>query len=133
MPFMKWFYWILFAPLLLLASPTDSWLHDYDKAINLAKTENRPVYLFVGADVCRFCDIYKEKTLSDAEVMKTLSEQHILLYLSRDQHPIPPHFATKGVPHHYFIDPQGRVYFHAQGSFEIPGFHLMLDEAELNR
>jgi len=110
-----------------------NWLHDYDKALEIAKKENKDVYLFVGADECRFCDRFKEMTLSKKEVIDKLQEDYILLYLSRDQHKIPKHFAIKGVPRHYFLTSDGKIIHDDRGSREVAGFYDILDEVELKK
>jgi len=108
-----------------------NWLHHYDSALQLAKMQNKDVYLFIGADECRFCDKFKRETLSNKEVIKKLRENFILLYLSRDQHKIPKRFKTKGVPQHYFLTPEGKIILTTNGSREIPGFYLLLEEVDL--
>ena len=80
-----------------------NWLNDYAAAIEQAKKQKKDIYIFIGADRCNFCKKYKEKTLSDKAVMQTLRKEYVPLYLSRDQHYIPKHFKTKGVPRHYFV------------------------------
>ena len=110
-----------------------NWLHDYDKAIEQAKKENKDVYLFIGADVCRWCDVFKKETLSKQEVIDRLKKEYILLYLSRDQHFIPKGFATKGVPRHYFLTPNGEIIHDDRGSREPTGFFDMLDEVDLKK
>lgn len=116
-----------------LYGSTAEWLHDYDKALSKAKTEQKDVYLFIGADVCRFCDLFKEMTLSKKEVIDTLKEDYILLYLSRDRHEIPARFATQGVPRHYFLTPCGKIIHEDMGSREPAGFYSILDEVDLKR
>ena len=49
-----------------------NWLHDYDKALVQAKQEKKDVYLFIGADKCRFCKKFKETTLTDKDIIKKL-------------------------------------------------------------
>ena len=110
-----------------------NWLHDYDKALLEAKKENKDVYLFIGADECRFCDLFKKLTLSKKEVIDTLKKQYILLYLSRDQHKIPKHFAIKGVPRHYFLTSSGKIIHEDAGSREPAGFFSILDEVDLKK
>jgi len=107
------------------------WTHDYDEAIRMAHKGKKDIYLFIGADICKFCKKYKEQTLSDKEVMKRLTKDYIPVYLSRDQHLIPDNFETAGVPRHYFLKENGKVFFSTRGLLEIEGFYTMLDEAEL--
>ena len=110
-----------------------NWLHDYNQALKQAKKEHKDVYLFVGADECRFCDRFKELTLSKKDVINTLKKEYVLLYLSRDQHKIPKHFAIRGVPRHYFLTPTGKIIHEDLGSREPAGFYGMLDEVDLKK
>jgi len=128
---MKQLFLILLLLTSLAAYETDSWLHDYNKALQLAKKEHKGIYLFVGADRCKFCKMFKEKTLSKQAVMKRLNEEYIPLYLSRDQHKIPKKFEQFGVPRHYFLDQNGKILFSTFGVLEPAGFFTILDEAEL--
>jgi len=109
------------------------WSHEYDKTLSEAKKTHRDVYLFVGADVCKFCDKFKATALSDKKTLSRLKEEYLLIYLSRDQHIIPKKFKIKGVPRHYFLTPAGEVFYEDWGGREAEGFNLMLDEAELSR
>lgn len=124
----------LLSIIVLSSCSTESvWLHDYNKALETAKEQDKDVYLFIGADECRFCDRFKELTLSKDEVIQRLKEEYILLYLSRDQHKIPEHFATQGVPRHYFLTPNGTIIHEDQGSREVDGFFSILDEVDLKK
>ena len=137
---MKTFLLSLLSILLLTAcyadtknDPTDNWFHDYDTALEIAKKQDKNIYLFVGADKCPFCKKFKTKTLSKNNVIEKLQEDYILLYLSRDQHFIPEEFERVGVPKHYFLTKNGKVIFNSYGLLEPDGFFLLLDEAELNQ
>lgn len=110
-----------------------NWEHNYEKALAQAKKEHKYVYLFIGADKCKFCAMFKKETLSDKELMNRVKKDYVLLYMSRDQHKIPSKFKLKGVPRHYFLDEDGNIMHEAWGSREVAGFHLVLDEAELNK
>lgn len=109
------------------------WSHNYEQALAQAKEEKKDVYLFIGADKCKFCDRFKTTTLMDKEVLKRLKKEYVLLYMSRDQHKIPSRFKTKGVPRHYFLTPQGKIIHQTWGGREVHGFYDVLDEAELNK
>ena len=108
-----------------------NWEHNYNKALNEAKKENKSVYLFIGADVCRWCDKFKDMTLSNQDVINKLKEDYVLLYMSRDRHKIPKHFAVKGVPRHYFLTKDGEIIYTTRGSREIDGFYSLLEEVDL--
>lgn len=100
-------------PLVLLVSSLFggelNWIHNYDFGLQLAKKEHKDIYLFIGADNCRFCKKFKAKTLSQKRVMDALHKDFILIYLSRDQHYIPDKFERFGAPRHYFLDANGKI------------------------
>ena len=129
---MKFIIFILILGSLLYGDELN-WLHDYDKALLEAKQEHKEVYLFIGADECRFCDLFKNLTLSKKKVIDTLKEQYVLLYLSRDRHKIPKHFTIHGVPRHYFLTSSGKIIHEDAGSREPSGFYLILDEVDLKK
>lgn len=122
---------VLFAS--ALYSTELDWSHDYEQALAQAEKEQKDVYLFIGADKCKFCDRFKKMTLTDKGILKRLNRDYVLLYLSRDQHKIPGRFKTKGVPRHYFLTPQGKIIHQTWGGREVHGFYDVLDEAELNK
>lgn len=110
-----------------------NWEHNYNKALSQAKKEAKDVYLFIGADVCRWCDRFKDMTLSNQDVINKLKEDYVLLYMSRDRHDIPKHFEVKGVPRHYFLTHEGEIIFSTRGSREIDGFYSLLEEVDLSK
>ena len=116
-----------------LFSANIDWLHDYNKALSLAQAQKKDVYLFVGADECRWCDRFIDVTLSKKEVIKKLEEDYILLYMSRDKHDIPKKFERYGVPRHYFLTSKGDIIHSDRGSREPAGFYDILDEVDLKK
>ncbi len=110
-----------------------AWLHSYEDALVVAKKEHKDIYIFVGADVCRWCDRFKEQTLSNKAVMDRLNDEFVLVYLSRDRHKIPSFCETQGVPRHYFLNSNGDLIHSDQGGREVDGFFSMLDEVDVKR
>jgi thioredoxin-related protein len=107
------------------------WGHDYKKALEISKKENKNIYLFIGADNCRFCERFKKITLSNKDVMKRLRKEYVLLFLNRDHHNIPKKFEKFMVPRHYFLDKNAKILYETRGSREVAGFNLLLDEVEI--
>ena len=127
------FFIFLFSLVLHLNASELKWLHDYDAALKEAKEQKKGVYLFIGADVCRWCERFKRITLSKKEAIDRLREEYVLLYMSRDRHPIPKRFVTKGVPRHYFLTSNGEIIHADRGSREVDGFLDLLDEVSLKQ
>jgi len=130
---MKTLFLLLIFVISLFAYETDSWIHNYNQGVKLAQKEHKNIYLFIGADKCKFCKIFKEKTLSQKNIMDRLKKDYILIYLSRDQHTIPDKFEKFGAPRHYFLDQNGKIIFATFGVLEPSGFFTILDEADLHQ
>ena len=107
------------------------WIHDFDKALAKAKKEHKTVYLFIGADECKYCDRFYKNTLSNKKVIADMRENFVLVYMSRDQHKIPDGLEKYGVPRHYFFTEDGKLIHSDQGSREIAGWYDVLDEVDL--
>jgi len=116
-----------------LFSANLDWEHNYYKALHMAKEQGKDVYLFIGADDCRFCDRYYDLALSKKFVIDKLEEDYVLLYMSRDQHKIPNKFKVQGVPRHYFLTSDGKIIHADQGSREPAGLFMMMDEADMKK
>lgn len=110
-----------------------NWNHDYNKALQEAKKEHKLVYLFVGADHCKYCSRFYKWTLSKKEVIEKMKKDYVLLYMSRDKHKVPARFERYGVPRHYFLTPKGTIVHEDQGSREKEGWYDILDEVDLKK
>ena len=110
-----------------------NWSHDYNATMKLAQKEHKNVYLFIGADKCRFCVMFKKNALDDKATLARLKKSFIPLYLSRDRHYIPKQFERFGAPRHYFLRPDGTIIYKDWGVRDANGFNLMLDEVELSQ
>ena len=108
------------------------WLHDIEVAKKIAQKERKDIYVFIGAEHCNFCVRYKDEVLSDKKVQHTL-KSYIKVFLNRDKHEVPSYFEKFGVPRHYFLKPDGTVYYDDAGIKGVNGFFLMIDEANLSR
>ena len=122
-------------PLLLwsLAAKELPWIHDYQEGLQTAKAVHKDVYLFIGADKCRFCRKFKERTLSDTAVMAKLHKSFVLVYLSRDRHAIPDKFERFGAPRHYFLDSDGKILDADAGYLDPDAFGALIDDVLLYR
>ena len=129
------FFTKIFFSIFLLSSTLNAielnWEHNYDDALKTAKKEHKMVYLFIGADICKHCDRFKEQTLSNKELIEYMKEKYVLLYMSRDRHNIPDGYEKYGVPFHYFLTPTGKIIAEVQGSRELEGWYDVLDEIDL--
>ena len=98
----------------------------------IAQKEHKDIYVFIGAEHCNFCVRYKNEVLSNKKVQDTL-KSYVTVFLNRDKHRVPSYFEKFGVPRHYFLRPDGTIYYDDAGIKGVNGFFLMIDEASLNR
>ncbi len=128
---MKAFFLALAFVLPLCAAVTDGWIHDYGKGLETAKKEHKDIYLFIGADKCRFCKKFKERTLSQPKVKARLNAHFVTVYLSRDRHDVPDGFERFGAPRHYFLDADGKILDEDAGYLNAEAFMTLIDDVLL--
>lgn len=107
-----------------------NWIHDYNKGLAIAKKEHKDVYLFIGADACKYCKKFKKTTLSKKYIMNKLNADFVPIYLSRDQHKIPDKFERYGAPRHYFLTSDGKIYDEDVGYMSPERFLSLLKEVK---
>ena len=126
---------LLFLPLFVttLLGIDLPWIHSIEEAKKVAQKEHKDIYVFIGAEHCNFCVRYKNEVLSDKKVQNYLEKHYIKVFLNRDKHKVPNYFEKFGVPRHYFLKPNGKIYFDDAGIKGVSGFFLMVEEADLHR
>ena len=89
-------------------SPT--FLHSYDKAIEAAAKEKKPVIVIFSATWCGPCQVMKKKVYPSAEV-KPFHDKFIWAYLDADEKanekPM-QEFKVNGIPHIEFLGADGK-------------------------
>ncbi len=109
------------------------WIHSIEEAKRVAQKEHKDIYVFLGAERCSFCVRYKNEVLANEGVKKYLNDHFVKVFLNRDKHKIPDYFEKFGVPRHYFLKPNGEIYFSDAGIKGVNGFYMMVEEADLHR
>ena len=105
-------------------------MHDYNKALELAKAQKKDVYLLVTSADCKWCRKFEKITLSDAGTMKMLKEKFILLVLSRGEDVIPSHIKAKRVPKHFFLNSDGKLIYSILGYWNPQDFASFVSEVD---
>jgi len=85
-----------------------NWLHDVNKAIDIAKKEKKNILIFVNAADCPFCDQMEEEIFEDKEDINYLSKKYIFVNLDIDsaQKIFPNTYVT---PTTYIITPDKKL------------------------
>lgn len=86
-------------------------------AIEAAKVQGKPVFVYIRSEYCGWCRKFEEETFTNQTVIKTLNEKFILVSLDADkQKNETRNFAVFGTPTMVFLDPNGT------GLKRIPGY-----------
>jgi thioredoxin-related protein len=126
---MRFLIGLLFSASLLFSFDT-YWMHSYDKALELAKKENKKVYMLITSDNCRWCRKFENTTLQEEATIARLNSKYILLHVDRDRDIFPEKFIRKGVPRHYVISENGNVIYTFLGYWNHEDFFSFMNEAE---
>jgi thioredoxin-related protein len=105
------------------------WLDEYDTALQRAKQEHKPLYVFISSSQCGWCHKFEKTTLQDESVKKRLAKEFITVHLVRDFDSVPKQFETSPVPRHYFVDEDGKILYNSLGYRKVAMFHAFMDNA----
>jgi len=127
------------------SSPNSLKWHGFEKAIKLAKKENKPIMVDFYADWCGWCQELDEKTFNAPEIKEYLKENFILVKLNADNRlrsikfreqlfspfDLLNAYGITGLPAVVFLDPNGD-FVHMQPGFQPKQFysHLLKDVKE---
>ena len=112
----KLFLSVLFLSSFLIADSIN-WVYNYDRALSVAKTQDKLVFLFVSSKDCFFSNYMKNTTFAAPSVKKIISDNFIPVEVERGSRAYPKEkFKTKGTPVIFFLDKNGeRVWYPMAG------------------
>ncbi|MGV6852936.1 MAG: DUF255 domain-containing protein [bacterium] len=64
-----------------------NWMPWGDKAFEMAKKQNKPVFLSIGYATCHWCHVMEEQSFEDLEVANLLNTHFIAIKVDREQYP----------------------------------------------
>ncbi len=126
---MKHIVSIVFLVTALFSSDLD-WSNDYKATLEIAKKENKQIYMLITSESCRWCRKFESTTLQDEDLLQRLASKYVLLHISRDKDYTPQKFKKKRVPRHYFITSEGQVIYTFLGYWNVLDFNSFMDDVE---
>ena len=90
---------------------------DYNKTLEMAKKENKPIFILFSRKECQWCKKLKSKLLTTKEIAEQLKSDYVVLYLDKDSDYYPEKYRVKSVPDVFLVSPIEEVYA------EILGYH----------
>ncbi len=109
----------------LMASPAASqepedspiaWVADYDTARELSRQQQKPVFLFLTSDGCRFCKKMQSEALTDPSVIRQAQAAFVPTKLRIDpDSPLAKALKVRIFPTTVIISPDGKIVDYARG------------------
>jgi thioredoxin-related protein len=106
---------------------------DYNKALRIAKQENKPLMLVVVTSYCPWCRKFERKTLASKTVAPVIKSTYIPVIVDRnnDAESFPKQYQTPRIPTVFFIDPNDeKEYWESIGYLNRKVFSEALNDAD---
>ena len=84
-----------------------AWFDSYVKAAQTAKTENKPMLVFMNKPGCGSCAYMKENVFTDENVISYLSENYISISLDIHTNDAPKELQVNVTPVFHFLNSDG--------------------------
>ncbi len=123
------FLFILFTAIPLMASGNSKvkW-YDYKSGIELAKSQNKLVYMVFYSNSCSYCKLMDEKTFSDLKVIDYLSERYIPIRVNGDKNrDIASLYKVRAYPASFFLKSNSDVSGSKMGYMDVKNFLKLVD------
>ena len=76
------------SPYLLQHKDNPVWWHEWnDTAFEVARKEDKPVFLSIGYSACHWCHVMEEESFEDEEVAALLNEHFVAIKVDREERP----------------------------------------------
>ncbi len=80
-----------------------NWL-EYNEGLKLAKTVDKPIFLYFHADWCTYCTKLKKTTFKDEKVLKFLDENFVSISVDSDKNKmLATQWKVRGLPTLWFL------------------------------
>ncbi|PHZ17329.1 DUF255-domain-containing protein [Rhizopus microsporus ATCC 52813] len=120
-------------------NPVD-WYPWGNEAFELAKKENKPIFLSIGYSTCHWCHVMEHESFEDEKVAEIMNEYYVNIKVDREENPgVDRLYMTfvqlttghGGWPMSIFLTPEltpffGGSYFPPQDRYGSPGFKTLL-------
>jgi uncharacterized protein YyaL (SSP411 family) len=117
-----------------------NWYQWSDEALQLAKKEDKPIFLSIGYSACHWCHVMEHESFENERIAAILNEHFVSIKVDREERPDLDHIYMQAVqmltgsggwPMSVFLKPDGQpffggTYWPAETKFGRPGFGQVL-------
>ncbi|MBF4467395.1 thioredoxin fold domain-containing protein [Flavobacterium sp. LC2016-12] len=97
----------------------------YKKAVEMAKTEEKPIFIMLYADWCPHCNQMKKEVFNDPNVMDFLKENYVCIWKNIEKEEgiaLKNKYNTKSLPTFLFLDSNETLLYALKGEMKTPEF-----------
>jgi thioredoxin-related protein len=98
------------------------WEKDLSSAVQQADKEHKPLMVLVTKNGCRWCDVFKQKTLQNPKVVSVINHDFVAYEGVVDEGSVPPSLMTQGTPATWFIKGRTPMFEPIMGAADIGDF-----------
>lgn len=95
---------------------------DYQKAIELSKSQNKPLFIMVSSPTCPECNYMKKNIFTQSDVSKYIKKNYVALELNVKDKNIPKQMEFWGIPRFYLSTDGENVYSKKMGGMKKAQF-----------
>ena len=108
---------LLIGPRLVSAADSPiNWHTDVASALQEARTQGRPIMMFVTAKWCKYCHKMENVTFTNAAITQKVQDRFVSLMIDADEQPeLVEKFKIDGFPATLFFGPDGKLCGQAKG------------------
>lgn len=64
-----------------------NWFPWSDEAFEIAKRDNKPIFLSIGYSTCHWCHVMERESFEDEEVAEVLNRDYVSIKVDREERP----------------------------------------------
>lgn len=84
-----------------------TWVHSYKNGVQLSKTNNKPMILFINREGCGACEFMQENVFTDEMIYTYINEEFIPVSLDIETNDAPNDLQAYGTPTFQFVNHKG--------------------------
>ncbi len=119
---------IVFLTLILAVSlfaDSIQWM-DYNKALKIAKKQDKVIMLMLGRESCGACKYMKTVVFEDKSIIKEINKKYLAVYIELDFDDVPNDLEYFGTPTFYFLEKNEKSIYRIDGGKNVPSFMKVL-------
>ena len=80
-----------------------NWIKGYENAVKIAKSQNKPMLLFMNREDCGACQFMKEDVFTDEMIYSFINKNYVPVYINIYKNDAPEKFQVKRTPTFHFV------------------------------